>query len=237
VSQRHGKSYKEANYFIVFHASLGNIKPGSELEFRIPFVSIAGDNQTSTSPVFGPAAARYESPFSSSATRLLNRGKHANTPNAPDPADAVGLLAYPVSINLGSPAKELTGNWKLSDDSVDQHAFLEKEIVITISPRELGIDGTIPVEGVQGMADLSTLIEGPRFAPPLLAAQEYLFLVDRSTSMRGARISQARGALKIMVKSLPNFTTTSFVSHRLVLYLKHTKVSRYFTLEYHLFRD
>jgi hypothetical protein len=204
------QKYKEANRLIVFHASLGNIKAGSELEFRIPFVSIAGDNQTSASPVFGAAAPRCESPSSGTSMQLLNRGNHASAFNAPEPA-------YPVPISLGFPVKELTGNWKLSEGSVDPHAFLEKEVVITISPRELGIGGSIPAEAVKGAVDVCTLLEAPRFAPPLLAAQEYLFLVDRSSSMRGSRIIQAKNALRIMVKSLPDSTITSFVSNRLVL--------------------
>ena len=111
---------------------------------------------------------------------------------------------------------DLTGNWKLPDGFVDSHESLEKEVVITISPRDLDIEGPAIVEGIQGIADVATLIEVPRSAPPLLAAQEYLFLVDRSTSMYGPRIAQAREALKILIKSLPDTVITTFVSHGFV---------------------
>jgi len=149
---------------------------------------------------------------------LFDHGEHANSLNAPNPAEAVGLPAYPVSIHLGSPARDLTGNWKLSDGSVDPHVFSEKDVVITISPKKPDMGGPIIADGVQGTAGVSAFFEVPRSAPQLLPAQEYLFLVDRSGSMHGSRISQVRDALRIMVKSLPGpyLATASFVSHRLV---------------------
>lgn len=237
-----GKSLKgmakiqQANCFIVFHASLGNIKPGSELEFRIPFVSIAGDNYTDPSPVFSTVAPHHQSPSGGSAMPLLDRGQHANSLNTSKPAEAVGLATYPVSINLGSPARDLTGNWKLPKGSVDSREFLEKEVVITISPRELGIEGPVVVEGVQGTRDFSTLIEATHSAPPLFTAQEYLFLVDRSGSMSGIRIGQAKGALGIFIQSLPDTVNTSFVSHCFTFVTEHTRVSQFLTLEYYFFR-
>lgn len=159
------------------------------------------------------AVPHHESPFSGSAMPLFDRGAHANSLNAPDPAEAVGLPAYPVSIHLGSPARELTGNWKLPDGSVDQHSFLEREVIITLSPRELGVVRPIVVEGTP---DIFSMIETPRVAPQLLAAQEYLFLVDRSTSMRRNPIAHVRDAFSIMIKCLPDSIGASFVSHRLV---------------------
>jgi hypothetical protein len=182
-------------------------------------VSIAGDNQADTSAVLSAVAPHHESRSSGSAMPLSNRRQHPKSLNAPDPAEAAGLPAYPASIHLGSPARDLTGNWKLPDGSVDPHAFLEKEVVITISPKELAIEGPSTVEGLQGAEDVYTLFETPRLAPPLLLAQEYLFLVDRSGSMHSARIAQVRKALKIMVKSIPqpDSAMASFVSHRLVL--------------------
>ena len=204
------QKYEEANCRIVFHASLGNIKPGSKLEFRIPFVSIAGNNQSNTSAVTSAVTPRHERPSGSPATPLFDHGEHVNSLNA-------AKLTYPVHINLGSPARDLTGNWRLPDGFVDSHTSLEKEVVITISPRELDKEFPVIIEGVQGTADVFTLIEVPRSAPPLLAAQEYLFLVDRSTSMYGLRIAQARDALKILIKSLPDSVTTTFVSHCFIL--------------------
>ena len=141
---------------------------------------------------------------------LFDRGEHVNSLKAPEPT-------YPVHINLGSPATDLAGNWKLPDGFVDSHASLEDEAVITISPRERDIEGTVIVEGVQGTADVSTLIEVPRSALSLLAAQDYLFLVDRSGSMYAPRIAQVKDALKISIKSLPDSATTTFVSHYFVL--------------------
>ena len=194
----------------VFHASLGNIKPASELEFRIPFVLIAGDNQASAGPAFDGVASRHEMPSTGSSIAVLNRGnptKHADSSNVPEHTGTVGLPEYPVSINLGSPARGgPTGNFWLSEGSIYPHESLEKEVVITVSPRK-------PEE----MEDVCILTEVLRPAPPLLPAQEYLFLVDRSGSMYGSRIAQVRSALKIMLASLPNPPiVTSFVSRHLV---------------------
>ncbi len=183
--------------------------------------------------MFSAVAPHHESPSGGSATPLFDRGHHVNSLNTPKPAEAVGLATYPVSINLGSPARGLTGNWKLPEGFVDSHEFLEKEVVITISPRELDIEGPVVVEGVQGTTDL---IEVTRSAPPLLEAQEYLFLVDRSGSMCGHRIDAVKGALRILIKCLPDTAITSFVSHCFVFTTEHTRVSRSFTLEYYLFR-
>ena len=223
------RKYKEANCLIVFHASLGNIKPGSKLEFRIPFVSIAGDNYANPSPVFSTVAPHHESPSGGPAMPLFDHGQHVNPLNTPNPAEAVGLATYPVSINLGSPAQDLTGNWKLPEGFVDSHEFLERDVVISISPRELDIE-------VQGTMDFSTLIEATHSAPPLLAAQEYLFLVDRSGSMHSTRIDQVKVALEILIKSLPGTVMSSFVSHCFTFMTEHTRISQFFTLEYYLFR-
>ena len=152
-------------------------------------------------------APRHERPSGSPVMPLFDLGERVNSLNTP------GL----VHINLGSPARDLTETWKLPDGFVDSHASLEKEVVITISPRDLDIEGPAIVEGVQGIADVATLIEVLYSAPPLLAAQDYLFLVDRSGSMHGPRIAQVRDALKILTKSLPDSSTTTFVSHCFVL--------------------
>ena len=148
-------------------------------------------------------APHHERPSGSPVMPLFDRGEHVNSLNAPEL----------VHINLGSPARDLTKTWKLLDEFVDSHESLEKELVITISPRELDIEFPAIVEGVHGTADVFTLIEVPRSAPPLLAAQENPFLVDHSTSMYGLRIAQARDALKILIKSLPDIVTITFVSH------------------------
>ena len=217
MSQRRGEKHKEANHLIVFHASLGNINPTSELEFRIPFISIAGDNQPSTSAVFSAVAPHHEGASTSSSVQLLNPGKHADSIKLPEPADAVSVRGYPVSMNLGSPARGLAGDWKLSDGAVYPPEFLEKEIVITISPRKLDMEHPILVGGVQATEDVGDLIAVSHSTPKLLPAQDYVFLVDRSGSMKGSRITQVKGALAIMLGSLPSHPeSTYFVSRRLV---------------------
>jgi len=149
--------------------------------------------------------------------QLLNHGKHADSIKLPEPADASSLPGHQVSINLGSPARGLTGNWRLSDGAVYPPEFSEKEIVITISPRKPDVEHPILVGGVQTTEDVGDLIAVSHSTPELLPAQEYIFLVDRSTSMTGRRITMARGALTVMLAGLSNHPElTSFVSHPLV---------------------
>lgn len=57
----------------------------------------------------------------------------------------------------------------------------------------------------------------PKFNLPPVPSQEYLFLVDRSGSMSGARIETAKSTLALLLRMLPNegtiFNIFSFGSH------------------------
>ena len=181
---------------------------------------ITDGNYTKTRPTFGTATPYHP------AIRVPNHGNSTNGPNSinvAEPTGTAGLLAYPVSINLGSPAREPAGKFQLSEGSVYPHEFIEKEVVISISRRKPDIECDILVEAAQGMEGVSELVPAPRSRSrsrsrsPLLPAQEYIFVVDRSCSMTGDRISQVKETLTIMLKSLPNPPIrTSFVSCHLV---------------------
>lgn len=227
-------SHKEADHFPVFHASLGNIGPESELEVRIPFALTTDGNYTKTSPAFGTATSYHP------AIQVPNHGNSTNGPNSinvAEPTGTVGLLASPVPINLGSPAREPAGKFQISEGSVYPHEFIEEEVVISISPRKPDIERDILVEAAQGMEGVFELVPAPRPRPrsPLLPAQEYIFVVDRSYSMTGGRIFRVIEALTIMLKCLPNPPIrTFFVSCHLVHAQTHQDLTT-LHLEYRFF--
>ena len=194
-----GGSHKEADHFPVFHASLGNTKP--ELEVQSLLTLTADGNDTKSSPAFGTARSYHP------AIQVPNHGNSTNGPNSIDvaePTGTAGSLPYPVSINLGSPVREPTRKFQLSEGSVYPHESIEKEVVISISPRKPDIEYHVLVEAAQGMEGVSELVPAPRSRSPPLPAQEYIFVVDCSYSMTGDRISRVKEALTIILKSLPN---------------------------------
>lgn len=174
---------------------------------------IAESNHTGTSPASGTATPYHP------AVQVPNHGNSTNDSGfttVAEPTGRAGLPADPVSINLGSPARGPAGNFQISKESFYPPEFLEKEVVIYISPQELDIEHPVLVEGVQGMENVCDLVTA-RSTRPLLPAQEYLFIVDRSISMTGKRISRAKEALVIMLKCLPSPPIrTFFVSYHLV---------------------
>jgi hypothetical protein len=134
---------------------------------------------------------------------------------------AVSSPTHPVAMTLGSPVKELTGDFQPSKAYVYLHessTFLEKDVVILISSQKLdhprcSVERYLPSEGAEETTDAYALTLVPRFNLPPLPGQEYVFLVDRSGSMSGSRITQVKAALQIMLKSLPS-KNTSFVSRQ-----------------------
>jgi hypothetical protein len=121
-------------------------------------------------------------------------------------------------MTLGSPVKELTGDFQPSKAYVYLHessTFLEKDVVILISSQKLdhprcSVERYLASEGADETTDAYALTLVPRFNLPPLAGQEYVFLVDRSGSMAGSRMTQVKAALQIMLKSLPS-KNTAFV--------------------------
>jgi len=101
----------------------------------------------------------------------------------------------------------------------ESSTFLEKDVVILISSQKLdhprcSVERYLPSEGAEETTDAYALTLVPRFNLPPLPGQEYVFLVDRSGSMSGSRITQVKAALQIMLKSLPSKNTCFVSRHR-----------------------
>lgn len=110
--------------------------------------------------------------------------------------------------------------------SLSSPAMLDKDIVVVLSCRNLDkqrcvVESYMNEDG--SATDAYALTFVPRFKLPPLPRQEYIFLVDQSGSMEGAKMAAVRSALQIMLKSLPasgsTFNLISFGSHQSALWL------------------
>lgn len=125
---------------------------------------------------------------------------------------AITSDTHPIALNLGSLSPSSAGgsfNPATAHVSLTSDGALASDIVL-----ELRCDGLdrprCSVQRFVSPADREEVVDAlaltlvPRFAPPPLPAQEYLFLIDRSDSMDGARMRAVRAALHVMLRSLPS---------------------------------
>ncbi|EJD48276.1 hypothetical protein AURDEDRAFT_113100 [Auricularia subglabra TFB-10046 SS5] len=209
----------------VFEASLGNLKPGQTVVINIEFVSIiahAGTLDslrlrlpTTIAPFYGTppatldahnAAIQVGSPsFELSASFQMSGN-----------ITSITSVTHPIALNLGSLSPDSAGpvfNPGTAHVSLTSDGALTSEIVL-----ELKCDGldkprctverfSLPSDAGE-VTDALSLTLVPRFQPVPVPSQEYIFLVDRSGSMSGGRMSAVRSALQIMLRSLPTKGTT-----------------------------
>ena len=192
---------------------------------HISYVSIIGHDASTpeqlrlTIPIV--IAPRYGTPPATWDPNLGNTMELSISVHMTQSITAVSSTTHPVAMTLGSPVKELTNDFQPSQAYIYLHessTFLEKDVVILISSQKLdhprcSVERYLPSEGAEETTDAYALTLVPRFNLPPLPGQEYVFLVDRSGSMAGSRITQVKAALQIMLKSLPS-KNTSFVSRR-----------------------
>jgi hypothetical protein len=92
--------------------------------------------------------------------------------------------------------------------------FLTSDFVLTVRADGLDAPRCFAERGDAGIAMQLTLV--PQIKLPPVPAQEYLFLVDRSSSMSGSRIEIAKNALIMILRMLPSshtiFNVSSFSS-------------------------
>ncbi|GLB36532.1 putative vault protein inter-alpha-trypsin domain [Lyophyllum shimeji] len=86
-------------------------------------------------------------------------------------------------------------------------SFLDRDFVLII--RAEGLDaprcfGELqPDSGLGGTTIAMQLTLVPKFCLPPIASQEYLFVIDRSSSMGGARIMTAKDTLSLLLRMIP----------------------------------
>ncbi|KAF7345099.1 hypothetical protein MVEN_01673600 [Mycena venus] len=123
------------------------------------------------------------------------------------PISKISSPSHPVSTELGpDPALPNAQELPFSNYariSLSSESALDKDFVLTVKSAGLDAPRCIaelhPIHPTVALA--LTLV--PRFKLPDLAKQEFIFLIDRSGSMSGARIGAAIAALVVMLRSLP----------------------------------
>ncbi|KAG9040377.1 hypothetical protein FS842_003055 [Serendipita sp. 407] len=140
------------------------------------------------------------------------------------PITSISSPSHPIGLTLGCHQRELSGDYEPSKAFVylGDSAMLDKDIVLVISAQGMdtprcSVERWLKSEGGEETTDAYALTLVPKFELPALPNQEYIFLVDRSGSMGGGRITAVKAALQILLRSLPSrgtsFNIVSFGSH------------------------
>ncbi|HSD29456.1 MAG TPA: VIT and VWA domain-containing protein, partial [Vicinamibacteria bacterium] len=193
----------------VFTASLGNIPPGAEVLVRITTVAelpLEGDDirftvPTTVSPRYAPEQDR-KGVGPTKADRL-------NPPRAWDVPYGLGLT---VAVEMSGRVRSLES----PSHSIRVEGLEGGRARVELATRDAALDRdfVLKVGLEEPLAPLALLETGPdgqshalaSFRPALDAAQEapveVVFVVDRSGSMAGTSIEEAKSALKLALRSL-----------------------------------
>ncbi|KAJ7279045.1 von Willebrand factor type A domain-containing protein, partial [Mycena rebaudengoi] len=223
VAQGKQASLMEQQTPDVFQISVGNIPSNEQVQVELVYATELSEDEENDSIRFHlpvHIGARYgQAPnTTTSSTSAVFVSAFSKTPflnvaatvEATAPIAKISCPSHSVSTELGpDPSlpnfKELPfSNYarvSLSSDSV-----LDKDFMLTIKSAGLDAPRCVaelhPSPTHDTVAMTASLV--PRFTLPDIARQEFIFLVDRSGSMEGKRISAARKALVIMLRSLPH---------------------------------
>ncbi|KAG8830099.1 hypothetical protein FRC17_005434 [Serendipita sp. 399] len=214
----------------VFRVSLGNIKPKTKISVHISFISIVPHDGSSpqTLRITMPTAIapRYGSPPTNIPWfrhNTQNRFELSVSVQMNKAITSVSSPSHPIGLTLGCHQRELTGEYEPSKAFVylGESTMLDKDIVIVISAQGMdtprcSAERWLKSDGAEETTDAYALTLVPKFELPALPRQEYIFLVDRSGSMGGSRITAVKAALQILLRSLPSkgssFNIVSFGS-------------------------
>lgn len=127
---------------------------------------------------------------------------------------AVKSIASPThpTVILGPhdvPAAPATARYRSPD-------FLAQDFVLSVTAEGLNAPRCFAQRAPDGSVAMQLSVV-PKFTLPPVPTQEYIFLVDRSGSMSGGRISTAKKALVMLLRALPSqgthFNIMSFGDH------------------------
>ncbi|KAJ7279077.1 von Willebrand factor type A domain-containing protein, partial [Mycena rebaudengoi] len=254
VSQGQQASLMEQQTPDVFKVSVGNIPPKEQVQVELVYATELSEDEESDSARFHlpvHIGARYgQAPKSPSKTSLFTKTvflPSANTPflsllmsvEAIAPIAKIGCPSHSVSTELGPDPK--LPNFKelpfsnYARVSLSSNSALDKDFVLTI--KSAGLDAPRCVAELHPSHNTValglTLV--PRFKLPDLSRQEFVFLVDRSGSMKDMRIAAARKALVVMLRALPHkdslFQIVSFGNRSTSLWASGSRPYNQDTLE------
>ncbi len=216
LAQGHGAYLLDQEKPDVFTASIGNIPPGKEVLVKVTFVAelnLEGDAirftlPTSVSPRYAPA--QDEIGVGRSPAEAVNPPVEWRVPyglqltvrlEMPSAIRGVESPSHPISAEID----DRRGTVKLGgrETALDRDFVLLVRLAKEQKPRAW-------VEKVQEDGRAVALAFQPRFELEE-APSEIIFVIDRSGSMDGTSIAEARNALQLCLRSLPEGTRFNVV--------------------------
>jgi Ca-activated chloride channel family protein len=203
----HGAYLLDEERADVFTASVGNLPPGGEAVLRITTVSdlpLEGDAirftlPTAIAPRYAPArdrkgvgeseSERVSPPFALQVPYGLSLTVDVDTTA---PVRSVESPTHPVKVSTEDGRATVT----LSE----REAALDRDVVLKISLAETHLPRALVERGPDGQAYALVSLRPDLEARPSPA--EVVFLVDRSGSMHGTSMAEARNALQLALRSL-----------------------------------
>lgn len=214
ISAGHGAYLLDEERPDVFTASIGNLPPGKEVVVRLTTVSelrAEGDGlrftlPTTVSPRYAPDADRRG--VGRTPAEALNPPVAFHVPyglslrarlDMPSTIRGVESPSHPVSIDLDGCRGTVTLG--------TAQTALDRDFVLVVRLAEAERPAVL-VERAPDGTHVAMLAFAPRFGQSGIAATdsakgEIVFVVDRSGSMGGRSIEEARNALQLCLRSLP----------------------------------
>ncbi|KAK7055137.1 von Willebrand factor type A domain-containing protein [Favolaschia claudopus] len=220
VNQAKAAAFLQQRTPDVFEVAVGNVLPHERVQIELVYVTeLAEDEENDSFRFHLPVhiGSRYGQAPSSFDYRPWNFTPPAlpRTPflqilvivEAVTPITKIGSPSHTVSVELGpDPSLPYAQDLPFANYarvSLSSESALDKDFVLTV--KSAGIDSPRCVAELHPVNHTTALAFTvvPRFQLPDPPRQEFIFLVDRSGSMRGARIEAAKRALVVMLRSLP----------------------------------
>ncbi|TPX65971.1 hypothetical protein SpCBS45565_g04775 [Spizellomyces sp. 'palustris'] len=216
-------SLLESHAADVFQTSIGNIPAGKIVTVRLRYISeLKGDAQadqlrlvlpTTIAPRYNPGSIPHPAEAGSQpAGTLLNISVRCEMTY---PILSVKSPSHSMEISLGGDDESQPRDPCKAGGRFISDTFLNGDFVFLVKAKGVDEPHCVaephPTEGTNALA----LTLSPRFALTEIRTSELVFIIDRSGSMQGRQIEQAKTALQLFLRSIPHghfFNIVSFGS-------------------------